>query len=178
MWSWILKHNLEVTRFLREGTPKPCSGYGNCDQLSRTCQCPINRRGSEDLCTVLLWFCWQKLLNFTATNKSAAQFSGLWHINNLDGLFFIIRKPAEYNFLTIGCNVLVIENLFLATKIYMSFFSWRLNRWWSTWIRLYNCATFNWKRQKSSIFPFSKIFSWYTNLFQRNICIKGPVRWN
>lgn len=89
------------------GYSKPCSGYGYCDQLSRTCQCPINR---SVYCTVLLWFCWQKLLNFTATNKSAAQFSGLWHINNLDGLFFIIKKPAEY-FLTIGSNFLVIGKI-------------------------------------------------------------------
>lgn len=122
------------------GYSKPCSGYGYCDQLSRTCQCPINRRGFEDLCTVLLWLSWQKLLNFTATNKSAAQFSGLWHINNLDGLFFIIRKPAEYNFLTIGCNVLVIGKLVSCYKNFtvMSFFFWRLNRWWSTWIQLCN----------------------------------------
>lgn len=58
------------------GYSKPCSGYGYCDQVSRTCQCPINRRGFEDLCTVLLWLSWQKLLNFTATNKSAAQLAG------------------------------------------------------------------------------------------------------
>lgn len=58
------------------GYSKPCSGYGNCDQVSRTCQCPINRHGSEDLFTVLLWLSWQKLLNFTATKKSAARLAG------------------------------------------------------------------------------------------------------
>lgn len=97
------------------GYSKPCSGYGNCDQLSGTCQCPVNRRGSEDclLCSSG-WLgenCEIAENNFTATNKSVAQFSGLGHIYNLDGLFFIIRKPAEYNFLTIASNVLVIGKL-------------------------------------------------------------------
>ena len=115
------------------GNSRPCNGYGNCDQLSGKCPCPINRESSLDcsMCTSG-WLgenCEIAENNVSSTNKSVAMFSGFGHVYNLDGLFYIVRIPSEYTFLTVADNVLIIGKLVSCFQNYtcLTFVGIRIN---------------------------------------------------
>ena len=97
------------------GTTNPCSGEGNCEQTTGSCNCPVNLQGAGD-CSVCShgWLSDDCSIsenkNQTSSNREAFV-AQLGYMHNLDGLSFLLRNAGEYNMLAVSDNLLIQAKL-------------------------------------------------------------------
>ena len=98
------------------GATEPCSGYGTCDQTTGECNCPINRRRSDD-CSVCSWYgtdCEYSVNEADVSNTELPAIAGrLGHIYTLDGIGYTYKEQGEFVLLAVASNV-IIEGKFIS----------------------------------------------------------------
>ena len=100
------------------GATDPCSGYGTCDQTTGSCDCPINREGSDDcsVCTSGWYGTNCDIAESEATPGATYSIALIGRLGigySLDGLNFAVRQHGEYLILSVSDNV-IIEGKFVA----------------------------------------------------------------
>ena len=97
------------------GATSLCSGFGPCNTSSGSCECPMNRRGSDD-CSVCSngWHgtdC-SVMFQLTATEtRVMAKLTDTGHVHTVDGFDFRLTNVGEYHLLNLFPYVMMESKL-------------------------------------------------------------------